>query len=158
PCVTPSELGGAKVGLDPTMPESTCLHIQDRESGPIRVVELPWISVRIGRAAYCEVRLSNQDFADEICRLQRRGRSWRLLPGSGQTPVFLEGRRLGGSSFLPFDIPFRIGEYCFTLRRDRAAEPDWEVYARPAPSRDDDLQKPPIADEEPEPQDAPMSI
>ena len=39
------------------MPESTCLHIQDRESGPIRVVELPWISVRIGRAAYCEVRL-----------------------------------------------------------------------------------------------------
>ena len=30
------------------MPESICLHIQDRESGPIRVVEIPWISVRIG--------------------------------------------------------------------------------------------------------------
>ncbi len=39
------------------MTKSTCLHIQDHESGPIRVVELPWISVRIGRAAHCEVRL-----------------------------------------------------------------------------------------------------
>ena len=55
------------------MPESTCLHIQDRESGPIRVVELPWISVRIGRAAHCEVRLTHHDLADEVCRLQRRG-------------------------------------------------------------------------------------
>ena len=40
------------------MPESTCLHIQDHETGPIRVVDIPWISVRIGRAAYCEVRLT----------------------------------------------------------------------------------------------------
>ena len=51
------------------MPESTCLHIQDRESGPIRVVEIPWISVRIGRAAYCEVRLPEHDLAEEVCRL-----------------------------------------------------------------------------------------
>ena len=41
------------------MPESTCLHIQDHESGPIRVVDIPWISVRIGRAAFCEVRLTS---------------------------------------------------------------------------------------------------
>ena len=64
------------------MTESTCLHIQDHESGPIRVVELPWISVRIGRALHCEVRLTNHDFPEEICRLQRRGRSWRLLPST----------------------------------------------------------------------------
>ena len=56
------------------MPESTCLHIQDHESGPIRVVDIPWISVRIGRAAFCEVRLTADDLADEACRLYRRGR------------------------------------------------------------------------------------
>ena len=58
----------AQGGVDPTMPESTCLHIQDRESGPIRVVELPWISVRIGRAAFCEVRLAD--------------RTWRRRPAA----------------------------------------------------------------------------
>ena len=62
------------------MPESTCLHIQDRPSGPIRVVELPWMTVRIGRAAYCEVRLDEAGLADEVCRLQRRGRTWNLVP------------------------------------------------------------------------------
>ena len=44
------------------MPESTCLHIQDRPSGPIRVVEIPWLTVRIGRASYCEVRLDEAPF------------------------------------------------------------------------------------------------
>ena len=62
------------------MPESTCLHIQDHESGPIRVVDIPWISVRIGRAAFCEVRLTADDLADEACRLYRRGRAWHLVP------------------------------------------------------------------------------
>src|SRR5208337_4220607 len=68
--------GVAHGGVDPTMPESICLHIQDRESGPIRVVEIPWISVRIGCAAYCEVRLADLALAEEACRLQRRGRTW----------------------------------------------------------------------------------
>ncbi len=63
------------------MPESTCLHIQDRESGPIRVVELPWISVRIGRAAYCEVRLPDDQVAEEACRLTAQGT--HLEPDSG---------------------------------------------------------------------------
>ena len=111
------------------MTESTCLHIQDRESGPIRVVELPWISVRIGRAAHCEVRLSGPDLPQELCRLQRRGESWRLLPSTSNSPVFLHGRRLGGAYSLPFDVPFRAGGYCLTLRRDRSIEPDWELYA-----------------------------
>src|SRR5271166_3686000 len=62
----------AQGGVAPIMPESTCLHIQGRESGPIRVVELPWISVRIGRAAYCEVQLAEYDLADEACHLQHR--------------------------------------------------------------------------------------
>ena len=69
------------------MPESTCLHIQDRESGPIRVVEIPWISVRIGRAAYCEVRLPEHDLAEEVCRLYRRGRTWHLVPATTRSPI-----------------------------------------------------------------------
>ena len=97
------------------MPESTCLHIQGRESGPIRVVELPWISVRIGRAAYCEVQLAEHDLAEEACRLQRRGRSWHLVPVAARSPVLLEGRPVDGACPLPFDVPFSIGPYCLTL-------------------------------------------
>jgi tetratricopeptide (TPR) repeat protein len=114
------------------MPESSCLHIQGRESGPIRVVELPWISVRIGRAAYCEVQLAEYHLADEACRLQRRGQSWHLVPVATRSLVLLEGRPVDGACQLPFDVPFYIGAYCLTLRRDRAAEPDWEMYQAPA--------------------------
>ena len=117
------------------MPESTCLHIQDRESGPIRVVELPWISVRIGRAAYCEVRLCDEDLAEETCRLNRRGRLWSLMPSGGQSSVVLEGRTIKGPCPLPFDVPFQIGRYCLTLRHDIAAEPDWELYPASATVR-----------------------
>jgi hypothetical protein len=136
------------------MTESTCLHIQDCESGPIRVVELPWISVRIGRAAYCEVRLAQPNLPEEIFRLQRRGLSWRLLPAGVDCPVFLNGQRLGGACVLPFDLPFRVGPYCFTLRQDRSAQPDWQVYAQPAPLREaaaDAAGKPPIAELESDP-------
>ncbi len=114
------------------MPESTCLHIQGRESGPIRVVELPWISVRIGRAAFCEVQLPEYDVADEACRLQRRGRFWHLVPVGLRSPILVEGRPIDGPFQLSFDVPFSIGTYCLTLRRDRAAEPDWEMYQGPA--------------------------
>lgn len=110
------------------MSESTCLHIQDRESGPIRVVELPWISVRIGRAAYCEVCLPEGRLPEEACRLTRRGRSWSIVPARSGKRILLEGRPLSEPCPLPFDVPFRIGRYCLTLRRDIAAEPDWELY------------------------------
>ncbi len=115
------------------MPESTCLHIQDRESGPIRVVELPWISVRIGRAAFCEVRLADQDLTAETCRLTRRGRNWNLVPIGSQSLVMLEGRTVKGPCPLPFNVPFRVGSYCLTLRQDVAADPDWEMYPASTP-------------------------
>jgi len=115
------------------MPESTCLHIQERESGPIRVVEIPWISVRIGRASHCEVRLPDHDLAEEVCRLHRRGRSWHLVPASSRSPISLEGRPVDGPCLLAFDVPFRVGHYCLTLRHDRAAEPDWGMYSGPVP-------------------------
>ena len=116
------------------MPESTCLHIQGRESGPIRVVELPWISVRIGRAVFCEVQLPEYDLADEaLTAIQHRGRFWHLVPVGLPSPVLVEGRPIDGPFQLSFDVPFSIGAYCLTLRRDRAAEPDWEMYQGPAP-------------------------
>ena len=113
------------------MPGSTCLHIQDRESGPIRVVELPWISVRIGRAAYCEVRLPAPDLPDEVCRLTRRGRTWCLVPttsSSSTVPILLDGRPIEGSCPLAFDVPVVVGPFCLTLRNDVSAEPEWEVF------------------------------
>ena len=136
------------------MPESTCLHIQDRESGPIRVVEIPWISVRIGRAAYCEVRLPGTTWPTKPAACSAGGGPGTSCPARPTSPIFLEGRRLNGSCLLPFDVPFRVGPYCLTLRHDRAAEPDWEMYAGPAPPRVDDSQKSrrsPMAEVEPEP-------
>ena len=37
---------------------------------------------------------------------------------------------------LPFDVPFRIGACCLTLRQNRTADPDWGMYETPSPSRD----------------------
>ncbi len=110
------------------MPESICLHIQDRESGPIRVVEIPWISVRIGCAAYCEVRLADLELAEEACRLQRRGRTWHLVPLGPKGSILVQDRPVEGPYPLPFDVPFRIGSICFTLRQNRSSDPDWEMY------------------------------
>ena len=110
------------------MPESICLHIQDRESGPIRVVEIPWISVRIGCAAYCEVRLADLELAAEACRLQRRGRTWHLVPLGPKGSILVQDRPIEGPYPLPFDVPFRIGSICFTLRQNRSSDPDWEMY------------------------------
>jgi len=121
------------------MPESTCLHIQERESGPIRVVEIPWISIRIGRASHCEVRLPEPDLAEEVCRLHRRGRSWHLVPATKRSPISLEGRPVDGPCPLAFDVPFRIGHYCLTLRHDRAAEPDWGMYSGTGPRQLDHI-------------------
>jgi tetratricopeptide (TPR) repeat protein len=115
------------------MPESTCLYIQEHESGPIRVVDIPWISVRIGRAAFCEVRLMSDDLADVACRLYRRGRSWHLVPGAG-SQISLHGRAIDASCPLPFDAPLKIGNYCLTLRTDRAANPDWGIYPESLPA------------------------
>ena len=92
------------------MPESTCLHLQDRESAPIHVVEIPWISVRIGRAMYCEVRLADRDVADEACRLQRRGRTWYLVPLGPKGSIRVHDQPIEGPCPLPFDVPFRVGD------------------------------------------------
>ncbi|WP_165075911.1 hypothetical protein [Paludisphaera rhizosphaerae] len=117
------------------MAESTCLHIQDRESGPIRIVELPWISVRVGRAAFCEVRLSDSSLPEEALRLHRRGRAWHLTPliGSGVT---LDGQPVDSPLALPFDVPFQVGRFTLSLKSNRFAEPDWRASRdEPSPTR-----------------------
>jgi hypothetical protein len=116
------------------MAEPTCLHVQDRESGPIRVVEIPWVSVRIGQAAHCEVQLTEHDVDDVVCRLYRRSGTWHLLPAETRQPILLDGKPVTELCPLPFDVPFRFGRYCLTLRRDRAAAPDWGMYTETAPA------------------------
>jgi hypothetical protein len=115
------------------MPNSTCLHIQDRESGPIRVLEIPWISVRIGRGAFCDVKLADPELPAEACRLLRRGSAWQLVAIASGTPVLLGGQPVQGACPLPYDVPFCVGRYDFTLRPDRSSEPDWKLYERPMP-------------------------
>ncbi len=130
------------------MPESSCLHIQDHESAPIRVVDLPWISVRIGRAAFCEVRLSDDDLADEVCRLYRRGQAWHLVPAGSKSnsKIVVDGR--------PVSVPFHVGSFCLTLRHDRSADPDWGMY--PAASRARPGWPAPAFDERPTARSAPI--
>jgi tetratricopeptide (TPR) repeat protein len=123
------------------MPESTCLHIQDQESGPIRVVDIPWISVRIGRAAFCEVRLTADDLADEACRLYRRGSTWHLVPAGSRGKIVIDGRSIEAACLLPFDVPFRVGNHYLTLRQDRTVDPDWQMY--PGPVAADPKRTPP---------------
>ncbi|WP_406700365.1 hypothetical protein V5E97_16255 [Singulisphaera sp. Ch08] len=116
------------------MPETACLHIQARDSDPIRVVELPGSSVRIGRASYCEVRLTEPDLADEECRLRRRGGIWQLVPSRAAGFVWIDGRSVEAACPLPFDVPFRVGEHWLTLRPTGVASPEWQAYKTPAPS------------------------
>lgn len=116
------------------MPESTCLHLQDREAAPIHVVEIPWISVRIGRAVYCEVRLTDRDVAEEACRLQCRGRTWYLVPLGPKGSIRVHDQPIERPCPLPFDVPFRVGACCLTLRRSRSTNPDWAMYQTPSPS------------------------
>jgi hypothetical protein len=115
------------------MAKSTCLHIQDRESGPIRVVAIPWISIRVGRAAYCEVRLPDNDLPDLACRIKRRGNSWQIVPAASPSDIWINGRPIDGACALPYDTPFQIGAHCLTLRQDQTAEPDWSMYGPPSP-------------------------
>ena len=83
--------------------------------------------------------------------MQRRGLSWRLLPTGSDCPVYLNGLRLGGVCALPFNVAFRAGPYCFTLRQDNSVQPDWHMYAGPAPLREGIIEKPPLAELEPDP-------
>jgi len=98
------------------MPESTCLHIQARESDPVRVVDLPGNSVRVGRAAYCDVRLADPDLADEECRLRRRGGAWQLVPVAPGGAVRLDGRPVEGPTAVLIGATFAVGAHTLTLR------------------------------------------
>jgi len=109
------------------MPESTSLHIQDRESSQIRVVEIPWIVVRVGRATYCEVRVPDGDLAEEACRLQRAGRGWHLIPLGPAGSILLQERPVDGPHPLPFDVPFRVGSWSMTLRQSSPEDPQRDL-------------------------------
>lgn len=112
------------------MPEATYLHIQVRESGVIRVLEIPWISVRIGRARFCEVRLEEEDLPEQVCRLQRRGRLWHLIPFSSKALLFVQDEPVYAPCALPMNLPFRIGSVVLTLRQNQVANPSGKEFGR----------------------------
>jgi hypothetical protein len=110
------------------MPEVACLHIQTRESDPVRVVELPGASIRIGRASYCEVRLAEPELAEEECRLRRKGGSWQLVPARRNGAVSINGESVDEACSLPFDLPFKVGEHWLTLRSTDVSSSEWRPY------------------------------
>jgi hypothetical protein len=107
------------------MPETATLHIQARDSDPVRVVELPGASVRIGRAPFCEVLLPEPDLAEEECQLRRRGATWHLVPVAPTGAVTVDGRVVDRPRPLPYGVPLRVGQYSLTLRPSAATPPEW---------------------------------
>ncbi len=116
------------------MSKPACLHIQDRAWGPIRVVEIPWLSARIGGTARCEVRLPDPNLTAEVCRLERRLGAWRLVSLGSDVELEVGGKSITGWALIDFDLPFRIGTCVLTLKRDRASLPDWAMHGRAIPA------------------------
>jgi tetratricopeptide (TPR) repeat protein/pSer/pThr/pTyr-binding forkhead associated (FHA) protein len=141
------------------MPESACLHIQARDADPIRVVEIPGASVRIGRASYCEVRLPEPEVADEECLLRRRGRTWHLVPVGRTGLVMIDDHPVERPRPIPFGMPFRVGDHQLTLQATGEMLGRWGSFHRPIPlevptietaPRDEWRVEPPRIEREPE--------
>ena len=115
------------------MPETACLHIQTRESDPVRVVELPGASIRIGRASYCDVRLSEPEVADEECLLRRRGETWHLFPKGPPGSMRIDGELVERPRPLPFGVSLQVGAHSLTLRQVESRTSGWGTYQTPIP-------------------------
>ena len=113
------------------MPQTASVHIQARDTDPIRVVMLSGHSARIGRAAFCDVRLVEPGLADEVCRLRFRGGAWQIAPVGTNPCVWLDGELLDQARAMPFELPFRIGESWLTLRSHEDATPSVERWTPP---------------------------
>ncbi len=114
------------------MPETSCLHIQNRDSDPIRVVAMTGGSVRIGRAAYCDVRLADAALDDEVCRLRRRHETWQLVPVARNGSVWLDGRKVESPITLKIGQTFLVGTHRFTLQTSATHSP-WADRPVPVP-------------------------
>lgn len=109
------------------MSNSTCLYIQTNAAAPTRVIDVPWFSMRIGRARFCEVRLDEPGVPEVACRLQRRGRDWQLIPSGPSGSITLRDEAVDAPCLLQLDEPFAIGSVVLTLRLNQSAE--WDPAA-----------------------------
>ena len=105
------------------MPQTASLHIQARETDPIRVVELNGYSTRIGRATFCDVRLPDATLSDEVCRIRFRSGAWQIIPIGPKGAVWLDGEVLDQPRALAFDATFRVGSQWITLREHEDPTP-----------------------------------
>jgi tetratricopeptide (TPR) repeat protein len=117
------------------MPETTVLHIQTDDSAATRVLELPGVSVRIGRGSQCEVRLGEQSLAEVQCLLRRRGDLWHVQPVGPSGQIFLEGQPVDDPRPLPLGVPLRIGEHSLMLHRADVPVDQPGTFHAPIPVR-----------------------
>ena len=144
-------------GDRPAMRESTFLHIQGGGDPTIRMIELPAGSVRIGRGAHCEVRLTNEGLGDVQCLLRRRGSTWNFQPVGPPGHVWIDGKPTDSQCPIPLGVPFRVGDHWLTLRPADSATNDWGSFEDPiAVDLDLEPPAPPTSqDDEPEPEPEP---
>lgn len=112
------------------MPENACLHLQAGENDPIRVVDLRGVTVRVGKAVYCDVRLNEPGVPDEICRLVRRGGVWQILPVKPAGLLRHDGAILDQPIPLAVNASFEVGATRLTLRASRSSA-GWERTVPP---------------------------
>ena len=115
------------------MPETACLHIQGRDTDPIRVVELPGVSVRIGRRPLLRGPPRRARLGRGGMPAPTSGGTWQLVPMRPLGSVWFDGRSIEQPCPLPYDVPFRVGASWLTLRPTRNAAPDWTTYPTPPP-------------------------
>ena len=100
------------------MHSQTFLYIKSPSNSTTRVVELDGDVVRIGRSAFCEVRLTGPWVADVEGYLRRRGRAWSLQPASEHSRIFVQGTRLREQIHFPLGLAFEIGDLVFEIRAE----------------------------------------
>ncbi len=104
------------------MPGTTFLHIQNRDSIAARVMELPGLSVRIGRGVHCEVRLNDPGLAEVECVLRRRAGRWYVQPVGSSGMVVMGDHILEHSEILMPGVEFRVGETSLMLQAGSGIE------------------------------------
>src|SRR5262245_9190319 len=115
----------------PAMPETVSLHIQARDSDPVRVVELTGGTVRVGRSVASDVRLADASVPADACRLRRRLGVWHVEPVALGS-VRIDGRELDEPSPLAFGEGFDLGPYHLTLQPTGSLPSAWRRPAYPA--------------------------
>ena len=124
------------------MTGSTYLQIENRETGHTSNLEIFGALVHIGRAASCEVQLQDQEVPEQVCRLERRGNRWFLVPLGPQGSVVFQDKPVQVRYPLQVNDTFQIGTLSLTLFAVNSADLNRQTAHPPVAKAGHDLSSP----------------